>query len=309
MRRVVDLSGSTSVSEKGVFRVRVAQGCLLISHGTEEDPDEVRIPAHEVAVLVLGNRLALTGAVLGLLATSGAAVVVLDERYAPAGLMLPVAANTPHTERLRLQIEKLPGLAPGLWQEIIQAKVLAQARVLAQAGVLAGVKLGLEAGLEGLAGQVLPGDPANIEAQAARRYWPALFGRDFKRHEEDIVNSKLNYGYAVLRGLVARSACAAGLHPALGIHHRNYRNPFVLADDLMEPMRPMVDAVVARRPHEPLDASMKRELLGVATTEVLIDGKSHKLIEACGALCQSLVSMLEGNGEHLTIPTATPVKL
>lgn len=298
MRRVIDLSGSTSASEKGVFRVRVAQGCLLISHGTEENPDEVRIPAHEVAVLVLGNRLALTGAVLGLLASSGAAVVVLDERYAPAGLMLPVAGNALHTERLRLQIEKLPGLAPGLWQEIIQAKILAQTRVLA------GVKLGLE----GLVDLVLPGDPANIEAQAARRYWPALFGRDFKRHEEDLVNSKLNYGYAVLRGLVARCVCAAGLHPALGIHHRNYRNPFVLADDLMEPMRPMVDACVVRRPHAPLDASMKRELLGVATTEVLVDGKSHKLIEACEVLCQSLVSMLEGKGEHLTIPTATPVK-
>lgn len=302
MRRVIDLSGSSSTGERAIFRVRAAQGCLLISHGTEEDPDEVRIPAHEVAVLVLGNRLALTGAVLGLLATSGAAVVVLDERYAPAGLMLPVAANTLHTERLRLQIEKLPGLALGLWQEIIQAKVLAQARVLA------GVKVGLEAGLEGLAGQVLPGDLANIEAQAARRYWPALFGRDFKRHEEDIVNSKLNYGYAVLRGLVARCVCAAGLHPALGIHHRNYRNAFVLADDLMEPMRPMVDAVVARKPEGSLDVHAKRGLLGVATTEVLVDGKSHKLIEACGALCQSLVSMLEGKGERLTIPTATPVK-
>jgi len=296
MRRVIDLSGSTSASEKGVFRVRVAQGCLLISHGTEEDPDEVRIPAHEVAVLVLGNRLALTGAVLGLLASSGAAVVVLDERYTPVGLMLPVAANTLHTERLRLQIEKLPGLAPGLWQEIIQAKILAQAKLVPTAS------------LEGLVELVLPGDSGNIEAQAARRYWPALFGQGFKRHGEDVTNSKLNYGYAVLRGLVARCVCAAGLHPALGIHHRNYRNAFVLADDLMEPMRPMVDAVVARKPEGLLDVHAKRGLLGVATTEVLVDGKSHKLIEACEILCQSLVGVLEGKGEHLTIPTATPVK-
>jgi CRISPR-associated protein Cas1 len=288
MRRVVDLSGAIpSADGPTVFRLRLDKGYILISHGLEEHPDEVRIPAHEIAVLVLGHRLALTGAVLGAITANGGAVLALDDRFRPAGLMLPIEGNKLHAERLRLQIEMSPRRAPALWQQIVRAKISAQATNVP------------EAGLERLISKVDLGDSHNIEAQAARIYWRALFGEGFKRHEDDDANKALNYGYAVLRALVARAVCAAGLHPALGLHHRT--DTFSLADDMMEPARPLVDRVVTKI-RGPLDSVAKRALLGVATTKVDLDGRAHGLLEAYELACSSLVGALDG--ESLLLPRA-----
>ena len=289
MRRILDLSGATSDS---VFRLRVDKGCLLIAHGADESPEEVRVPAQEVSVLVLGHRLALTGAVLGHVTANGGTVLVLDDRYRPSGLMLPVEGNKAHAQRLHWQIDRTSAVAPRLWQQIVRAKVRAQSLLVP------------EAGLDRLLERVEPGDPGNVEAAAARVYWPKLFGKGFRRHQDDDVNVALNYGYTVLRALVARTVCASGLHPALGLHHHGWRDTFALADDLMEPARPLIDAVVSKLGTGALDASKKRAILGIALAEVETPAGERKLIEAYEGVAQSLVRVLETGTGELELPEA-----
>jgi CRISP-associated protein Cas1 len=287
MRRIIDLSGGTPDGPQ-VFRLRLDKDCLLISHGTEEYPEEARIPAHEVAVLVLGHRLALTGAVLGAVTANGGAVLALDDRFRPTGLMLPIEGNTQHAGRLRRQIERFPSLGPKHWRQIVQAKIRAQGALVPE-----------EPRVLALANIVELGDVTNIEAQAARLYWSALFGDDFKRHGDSLTNMALNYGYAVIRGVVARAVCAAGFHPALGLHHHNERNTFALADDLMEPARPVVDHIVAGLDLKVFDRAAKKAVLGAATAKVTIDSKLVGLMEAYEVVCSSLVASLEAAGELL----------
>ena len=293
MRRIVDLSGSLT-SDPGLFRVRLDKGCLLIAHGVDEHPEETRIPAHEIAVLMLGHRLALTGAVLGAVTANGGAVVSLDDRFRPVGLMLPIEGNKAHAARLRLQIEKLPALAPALWRQVVVAKIEAQAATL---DVLA---RGREQDLWLMGERVESGDATNVEATAARVYWGALFGEGFKRHADDEVNIALNYGYACLRALVARAVVASGLHPALGLHHRT--DVFALADDLMEPARPLVDRIVVAASPRALSPALKRQLVSVAVADVEIGGGRWRLIEAYEKVCQSLVAAIAGERADLDLP-------
>jgi CRISPR-associated protein Cas1 len=206
--------------------------------------------------------------------------------------MLPVEGNYAHAERLRIQIDRTPIVGPRLWQQVVRAKIVAQAT------------LAPDAELDELIECVELGDRSNIEAVAARRYWRVLFGEDFKRRENDDVNTRLNYGYAVLRALVARAVCAAGLHPALGLHHRDGRNVFALADDLMEPARPMIDRVVSQTTG-PLSTANKRALLDVVLVDTEVERGTYKLMEAYELTCQSLVMALRGKRDDLALPRAT----
>jgi CRISPR-associated protein Cas1 len=202
--------------------------------------------------------------------------------------MLPIEGNQAHAERLRRQIERLPTVAPALWAQVVKAKIQAQSKVIGGSELLAFVE------------KVEPGDARNVEASAARLYWRALFGAGFRRHDEDDTNTALNYGYAVLRGLAARAVCASGLHPALGLHHRS--SAFALADDLMEPARPLVDQIVVGASSRSLSKSLKRELASVAVAEVTIAGSRHKLIEAYEIVGQSLVDVIFGKRSALELP-------
>lgn len=291
MKRILDLSGA-AVSDDGpsVFRVRIDKGCLLISHGTEEDAAEARVPANEVEVLVLGPRLALTGAVLSTVLVHGGCVLSVDDRFRPAGMLLPIAAHHAHVERLRLQIESTTATRDRLWAQLVRAKINAQAALLGNEDAKR---------LHDLATRVEPGDPANIEAQAARLYWPALFGAGFRRSDDaNQMNVLLNYGYAVLRAVVARAICATGLHPALGLHHHGRLNPFALADDLMEPARPIVvDTVVQTMGACALDRSAKRTLLSAILNEVVLDGEHVRLSHAYENTCRTLCVALTGIGD------------
>jgi CRISPR-associated protein Cas1 len=291
VKRILDLSGA-AVSDDGpsVFRVRIDKGCLLISHGTEEDAAEARVPANEVEVLVLGPRLALTGAVLSTVLVHGGCVLSVDDRFRPAGMLLPIAAHHAHVERLRLQIESTTATRDRLWAQLVRAKINAQAALLGNEDAKR---------LHDLATRVEPGDPANIEAQAARLYWPALFGAGFRRSDDaNQMNVLLNYGYAVLRAVVARAICATGLHPALGLHHHGRLNPFALADDLMEPARPIVvDTVVQTMGACALDRSAKRTLLSAILNEVVLDGEHVRLSHAYENTCRTLCVALTGIGD------------
>jgi CRISP-associated protein Cas1 len=229
---------------------------------------DVTTPLAEVAVVILASRMVTcTLPVLdGLMRLggggSGAAVVVCDESMQPSGLMLPLASHFNQTRRMIAQATAKEPVKKQLWRQIVVAKVKSQASTLT-------VHRGDDAGLFALAAKVKSGDPMNIEAQAAQRYWPRLFNDTNFRRRRDAPdqNRLLNYGYAVLRAAVGRSIVAAGLHPSLGVHHHARENPFCLADDLMEPYRPVIDDAVAEicgewGPDAPLDPRAKLRLVG-----------------------------------------------
>lgn len=229
--RVLDFSSTPA-------RLSVRNEQLVIEF--KEQPS-LSVPVAEIAVVLLcGQALTLTQPVLSTLLAANACVVVGGLNGLPAGMLLPISANLLSTQRLYEQIDMGEPRRKRLWQSVVVAKILAQAGTLAEHDID-------PSPVSALADQVRSGDPDNVEATAAQRYWPLLFGESFRRRAEvHDCNRLLNYGYAILRAAVARSVCGTGLHPALGIHHRSRGNPFCLVDDLMEPYRPLVDSEVKR---------------------------------------------------------------
>ncbi|MBE7559701.1 type II CRISPR-associated endonuclease Cas1 [bacterium] len=223
------------ISQRSAY-LKVRYGQLLLDFAGEET---VSVPLSDIAVLVVAHpQVTYTQAVLAGLAKAGGVFVGCDEDHVPALMLLPLQSNYVVVERFARQAEAAWPVKKRLWQQIVRAKVAAQGELLRTLGRDA-------AAFDVLMDKVRSGDPSNVEAQASRRYWPALFGESFRRNREAAdQNRLLNYGYAVLRATVARAVCAAGLHPALGLHHHNKYSGFPLADDLMEPFRPLVDRAV-----------------------------------------------------------------
>jgi CRISPR-associated protein Cas1 len=219
-------------------RLRVERRQLVIQppEGTSHS-----VPLDDIAVLVVAHpQVTYTQAVLSDLVGNGGAFVTCDEKRMPNGMLLPLDTHSTQTARFHLQFELPLPRRKRLWQQVVQSKIAMQAMLLVE-------QTGCDHGLTPLIGQVRSGDPANVEARAARKYWTALFGKEFRRDRgaED-VNAMLNYGYAILRAATARAVCASGLHPSVGLHHHNKYNSWCLADDLMEPFRPCVDRGVYR---------------------------------------------------------------
>lgn len=217
--------------------LKLDQGCLLVESDQQQ---AARIPLLEVAVIVLSHpQASCTRPALSGLCAAGGVLIVCDDRRLPVGMMLPLNGYHQPARRWAAQAEAAKPIRKRLWQQIVSAKVRAQGRLLADV-------VGNDCGLLALAARIRSGDPENIEAQAARSYWQLLFNDlEFTRNfAADDQNRYLNYGYAILRAIVARAICAAGLHPGLGIHHHHRDNPFCLADDLIEPFRPLVDRAV-----------------------------------------------------------------
>ena len=198
---------------------------------------ERTIPVEDIGVVVLDNRriTITTGAMEALLANN-CAIITCDSTDLPVGLMLPLCGNTTQSERFRTQIDASLPLKKQLWQQTVRQKILNQATVLSKnTGAI--VK-----NMQVWANEVRSGDPDNFEARAAAYYWRNLFPTlpNFVRGREgDPPNNLLNYGYAILRACVARGLVGSGLLPTLGIHHHNRYNAYCLADDIMEPYRPI----------------------------------------------------------------------
>lgn len=214
--------------------------------------------------------------------------------------MQPLTGNSLHAQILQLQTTSSPELKAILWQQVIRAKINAQAVVLNKSNIDAGM-------LIKLAGKVLLGDSTNVEAQAARSYWPLLFGMNFRRRPDasEGVNSLLNYGYALIRSAVARALSSAGLHPALGIHHHHRQNAFALADDLIEPLRPSVDLVVVelqKNSIESLTPDAKMTLLSVLTSQIEVNGQKIAFLDALTNYVVSYRKCIEQHQSRLVIP-------
>jgi CRISPR-associated protein Cas1 len=289
-----------------IFDFSEQPACLSIRNGLlvirPEGGETQTVPLADVAVLVAAHpQVSFTLAVLAGLASSGALLVACDQKRQPAAMMLPLASHHLQTERYAAQARLGLPARKRMWQQIVRAKIAAQARVLQE-------RTGKDLGLAMVAGRVRSGDPNNLEAQAARVYWPALLGETFRRSpEDDGVNALLNYGYAVLRAIVARAICAAGLHPTFGLHHRNRYDTFCLADDLMEPFRPLVDVVVARlaggrEERVELDRDAKRTLLEPLLGRFSNGDESRTLFDWASRCAFSLAAVIDGRTARLDIP-------
>ncbi|MBV9375295.1 MAG: type II CRISPR-associated endonuclease Cas1 [Alphaproteobacteria bacterium] len=224
----------------------------------------------------------------------------------PAGLLLSFDAHTTQTERHRAQAGASAGVKNRVWKLLIAAKLRQQSAVLCH-------YTENDAGLSAMARRVRSGDLQNLEAGAARRYWPRLLGVEFRRSRGGPPpNDLLNYGHSVLRAAAARAVAAAGLIPTLGVHHRNRGNPFCLADDLIEPYRPYADWRVkgmlfdANLP-PPLDRSAKAALLSLFNETVLVGDRRLPLLLAFHASAASLCRMLTDNGKELLLPDGLPI--
>ena len=265
------------------------------------------IPCEDIGmVLVDQNQVTYSHAALATLARFGAALVVCGRDHLPAAVMLPVAGHGEVVWRINEQLSASRPLKKRLWKQLVQAKIRAQAANLPDGS-------SRRSRLLTLARSVRSGDPTNVEAQAARQYWTAWAPHSadqprFRRDPDgaDPLNAMLNYGYAVLRAAVARSLVGAGLLPAISLHHRSRSDNFCLADDLVEPLRPLVD----RRVHElftdgrrSLDQPTKAQLLRLLADPVRLGDESGPLMVQIHRMIASLVKCYRSQADELEVPT------
>lgn len=271
---------------------------FLVFEPTEGDAREV--PLDSILALILTSRqVTISASLLSALADYGAAVVICGPNMLPIGLMTPLVGNQDLTHRAAAQASMGVVQKKRLWQRVVAAKITAQAAVLALTAPNHVARLHM------LAKTVKSGDSDNHEAQAAQVYWPALMGKAFRRRPEvDDANTHLNYGYAIVRACMARAVVAAGLLPALGLFHRNARNPMVLVDDLMEPFRPIVDWAVYSmgRDPGPLDATAKATLVALTGAQVGQERGMVSLAQGCHDLATSVALNLLGQRQGLDLP-------
>lgn len=291
-KRIVEISRASYV------RLRDAQ--IVV----EQDGAEVgSVPPEDIGFLVIDSpAVVLTAAALGACWQHNAPVILCDSRHLPGAVLLPIAGHSLHTAILAEQMSATPALKRRLWKQVVQAKIRAQVAVATKVGAPSKA-------LARLIPRVTSGDASNVEAQAARYYWHQVFGREFRRNTEaEGLNSLLNYGYSVMRSLVARAICAAGLHPAIGLSHSNQYNPLCLADDLMEPLRPFVDLRVWElsqklKPSElEISRETKGELLGVAVASYRIDGQTKPLLVGVHEYVASVRRILSGQAKVIRVP-------
>ena len=264
------------------------------------------IPVEDIGVVILDNKqITITHGLMEALLENNCALITCNSSRMPVGLMLPLAGNTTQTERFRDQINASVPLKKQLWQQTVQAKIQNQAYVLENKSKVV-VKNMLV-----WANDVKSGDPDNYEARAAVYYWNNLFPNipGFTRGREgEPPNNLLNYGYAILRAVVARSLIASGLLPTLGIHHRNKYNAYCLADDIMEPYRPFVDNLVFEIVESGIDISelsqeIKAQLLNIPVLDVVINNQRSPLMIAVGQTTASLYKCFSGEIRKIKYPS------
>lgn len=265
---------------------------------------EITKPIEDIGIIVLdNNRITITSGVLEAMLENNCAIITCDNRSMPIGLLLPLYGNTTQNERFRQQLDASLPLKKQLWQQTVKVKIENQAAVLKNC-------IGEEIRcMKVWAADVKSGDSDNLEARAAAYYWKNLFKIEgFTRDREGIPpNNLLNYGYAILRAIVARGLVASGLLPTLGIHHHNRYNAYCLADDIMEPYRPYVDKLVSDivksgLDYEILTKELKARLLTIPTLEVIISGKRSPLMVAVGQTTASLFKCFSGELRKISYP-------
>ena len=267
---------------------------------------EHSLPLEDISAILLEScQSTITTAALSLMGQCGCTVFVCDNKHMPCAVLTPFASHSRASSVLQEQINLSPVLRKKLWQSIVSAKIRNQARCLKLCGIAHSYE-----GLFKMADSVRSGDAGNLEAIAAQRYFPALFGEKFTRREDNGINSALNYGYAILRGCIARNLVTYGFQPELGIHHKSELNAFNLADDLIEAFRPLVDMLVyvCFDVDGELDTIKKRQLFNCLNLDVLSANQHHSAAYAIERTVQSLSKSIKDNEDRLILPVLLELK-
>jgi CRISPR-associated protein Cas1 len=262
------------------------------------------LPIEDIGVLILDHpQISITQGALSALIENNTAVISCNQQYMPVGMFLPLDGNVLQNERFRAQIDASEPLKKNLWQQTVQAKIRNQAALLQLQGVD-------NSPLKIWANEVKSGDTENHEARAAAWYWPRVFKQlngFIRERSGSAPNAWLNYGYAILRAVVARSLAGSGLLTTLGIHHANKYNAYCLADDIMEPYRPYVDKIIIEMLNKhplqnELNTDLKKDLLQIPAIDVSIDKEKSPLLVAVQRTTASLAKCFEGTQRKILYP-------
>ncbi len=268
-----------------------------------EQDESARVPFEDIAVIVLNHRqITLTHPVLSACADYGIGLYSTGDNHQPNGVFLPFLQHSRATRMQRLQLNLDRPNTKRAWARIVQAKIGNQARCMELLNAPGADRL------HSYARRVRSGDSDNLEALASAYYFPQIFGRNFHRSQDCWVNAALDYGYAVLRGACARALVAHGLLPSLGLFHRSEQNAFNLADDLIEPYRPLVDLHVAQLPprpdNPPLQPADKSALVGLLNVDVGMPRGKMSVLASIEQAAESLVRLYDGGSDQaLELPT------
>lgn len=282
-------------------RLKVENSLLVI-----QQDESYSIPMEDISSLLIeSQQVMISAAALQQLTDSGVTVYFCDSKHMPAAVALPINRHSRQLKMLQKQVAMSVPLKKRLWRDIVCSKINNQARCLDLTGSPGGDKLRY------LASQVRSGDPDNHEANAAAYYFPLLFGSGFIRGSDSIVNAALNYGYAIVRGAIARNLVMYGLEPCLGINHHSSLNQFNLADDLIEPYRPIVDLMVAGMTFDSeceLTPRIKQKLFTVTNHLIALGEKNFRVISAIGQSVISLTQSILSGKCNLSLPTLIELK-
>lgn len=299
MNRIIDFTDQTK-------SVSIKNRQLIIEN---ENGKTYSIPTEEIAAAIFsGYCINMTKSVIELLSECGATIIVCDKSKMPVGMMAPISGHHLQSRFVKEQADASLPTQKRLWKQIVCAKIMGQAQNLLAIHQN-------DYALGKMAALVKSGDETNIEGRAARRYWSKLFSdAKFTRDcdGEDVINSALNYGYAILRSLVARAIVSSGLNPSLGLFHHNKYNAFCLADDLMEPYRPVVDNEVwylwdSGKLTEGITTGIKRALVEAITSRYIISDRQETIFETATRTTASLVAVFCGQKKELCLPERLPL--
>jgi CRISPR-associated protein Cas1 len=267
-----------------------------------EQDNTAFVPFEDIAVIVLNHReITLTHPVLSACGEYGISLFATSDTHHPSGVFLPFLTHSRATRWLRFQLDLPRPQAKQTWASIVRQKISNQAACLSLCGSDGADRM------ESYARRVRSGDSQRMEGQAAAFYFSKLFGKDFYRGQEQWANAALNYGYSILRGTIARGLVAHGLLPSIGLFHASEQNAFNLADDLIEPFRPVVDLYVAKHPapdNTELRSEDKIALIGLLDIDVAMPRGVMSVLAAIEQSIESLARIYESNGEkEIELPT------
>ena len=274
----------------------------------DDEAQKLNLPLEDISVIILEHKqIILNNTLIARLAQNDIVVFSCGEQHLPEAVFIPFHNHSRYAEIAWLQTQISEPLKKRLWQDVVKAKINNQASCLDECGRDNKDKL------REISKQVQSGDVKNSEAFAANLYWKSMFS-DFNRHDEaDIRNAALNYGYAIVRGAMARAVVGAGLLPCFGIHHANKLNQFNLVDDLIEPLRPFVDYIVFNMDLSNVSALTtlhKNKLISVLTHSVISEGEEISLIKMMEYEAQSVVKCFrDKDAKQLKLPLFKKIPL
>ena len=269
---------------------------------------EYSLPLEDISTIILETpQISLSAKAMSMMADNKILIYSCDEKHLPNGIFIPFACHSRQLKVIKQQLNYTQSFQKRCWQKIIMAKIANQAKVLRMCE-----KELMSEHLDNLAQKVKSGDSENKEAIAAKGYFPTLFGKNFNREYDNIYNACLNYGYSIIRGAIARSIVSYGYLPAIGIHHKSELNNYNLADDFIEPFRPIVDLWVKTNIQENMefDKYIRAELVNLLNVDVFIQGKLQSVNNAINIMIASYTTAINTNEyRKLDLPEILPIRI